>query len=515
VYKRQATRYPTTGFISLFECNGISPIADAGNDTLLFTTSSCLVDYQLNGSGSVSPDGRQLTYKWYSASPYDSLTGALQSVALPPGNHEFRLIVKHLSGSSDTDTVQITVRDNIPPTPDQNTLPVIRSGCQVSITAVPTATDICSGVRNGSTSDPLSYNYQGTFIINWKYTDNSGNETIQQQTVIIRDTVPPIPDQVRLPDITASCQVTVIDTPTATDGCFGVIHATTSDTLTYSTQGTYTIHWKYRDDLGNETNQEQTVVIRDTVPPVPVVASLPDVTGECTVTVSDTPRAVDVCTGTIYGQTDDPLTYTQPGDYIVRWRLVHGHGNIAIQQQHVHVLDTLPPQPDLSDLPDIIGSCSISITGPSPTATDQCARIINGTTTDPMVYNSLGSFIITWVYDDHHGNISRQIQRVIVRDTVSPVPEITDLPVLRSECSVQLVLPFASDNCAGRITGGTDSPMLINRQGTHDIVWKYDDTHGNITTQHQTVIVKDSTAPRLTAIMDLSLIHISEPTRRS
>ena len=56
--------------------------------------------------------------------------------------------------------------------------------------------------------------------------------------------------------------------PTATDNIAGLIHGTTTDPLTYSDEGTYTITWNYDDENGNTTIQEQTVIVRDTTPPM-------------------------------------------------------------------------------------------------------------------------------------------------------------------------------------------------------------------------------------------------------
>ena len=48
---------------------------------------------------------------------------------------------------------------------------------------------------------------------------------------------------------------TVATAPTATDACAGTITGTTSDPLTYSTQGTFTITWVFNDGNGNNTNK--------------------------------------------------------------------------------------------------------------------------------------------------------------------------------------------------------------------------------------------------------------------
>src|SRR6185295_15438076 len=99
----------------------------------------------------------------------------------------------------------------------------------------------------GTTSDALTYSTQGTYTITWTYDDGNGNTSTQTQNVIVDDVTAPVADVATLGDITGECGVTVSTMPTATDNCAGSITATTSDPLTYNTQGTYIIHWTYTD----------------------------------------------------------------------------------------------------------------------------------------------------------------------------------------------------------------------------------------------------------------------------
>ena len=82
--------------------------------------------------------------------------------------------------------------------PDITTLPNVTGECSATITAAPTATDNCAGTITGTTSDPLTYNSQGTFTIEWTYDAGNGNTLTQSQTVIIDDVSAPMPDEVTL-----------------------------------------------------------------------------------------------------------------------------------------------------------------------------------------------------------------------------------------------------------------------------------------------------------------------------
>src|SRR5690606_35583949 len=164
-----------------------------------------------------------------------------------------------------------------------------------------------------TTSDPISYSDQGTYVITWSFDDGNGNTSQQTQTVIVDDVTAPVPDLAVLPDATGECYVTVT-APTATDNCEGTITGTTTDPISYSDQGTFVITWTFDDGNGNTSQQTQTVIVDDVTAPVPDVASLPDATGECYVTVT-APTATDNCEGTITGTTSDPISYSDQGTY--------------------------------------------------------------------------------------------------------------------------------------------------------------------------------------------------------
>ena len=81
----------------------------------------------------------------------------------------------------------------------------------------PTALDNCGGVITGTTTDPLSYNTQGTHVITWTFDDGNGNVTTETQNVVINDVTAPVADEATLADVTAECEVASITAPTATD----------------------------------------------------------------------------------------------------------------------------------------------------------------------------------------------------------------------------------------------------------------------------------------------------------
>jgi len=81
------------------------------------------------------------------------------------------------------------------------------------------------------------------------------------------DSEKPVPNIANLPAIEAQCSVTISEPPKATDNVDGVIKGTTTDPLSYSEQGEYTITWTYTDKANNSSTQSQQVIVRDTLAP--------------------------------------------------------------------------------------------------------------------------------------------------------------------------------------------------------------------------------------------------------
>ena len=68
------------------------------------------------------------------------------------------------NGNTSTATQNVIVKDTQAPV-----VPVladVTGECGATVTA-PTTTDACSGTITGTTTDPLSYSAQGTYLVHW------------------------------------------------------------------------------------------------------------------------------------------------------------------------------------------------------------------------------------------------------------------------------------------------------------------------------------------------------------
>lgn len=79
--------------------------------------------------------------------------------------------------------------------------------------------------------------------------------------VVIGDSVAPIPTITNLPIITGDCNTVISTIPTAIDNCSGTINGTTTNPLSYTNPGNYSITWNYDDGNGNTSSQTQNVTI--------------------------------------------------------------------------------------------------------------------------------------------------------------------------------------------------------------------------------------------------------------
>jgi hypothetical protein len=194
-----------------------------------------------------------------------------------------------------------------------------------------------------------TYAVDGNYSIEASISDGHGGTATAPVLAVLLDTTPPVPDEATLQDVRGECSVVIAVAPTATDNISGPIEGITTDPLSYTEQGTYTVTWTYDDGNGNIAMQTQSVIVQDVTAPVPDEAALLDVLGECEAEITAVPTATDNCAGPIVGTTSDPLTYTEQGTHTVTWTYDDGNGNVAIQTQTVTVEDVSSPGIQLSD----------------------------------------------------------------------------------------------------------------------------------------------------------------------
>ena len=399
-------------------------------------------------------------------------------------------------GNSSTQTQNVIIQDVTAPVANITTLADITGECSVANPAAPTAKDNCDGSIIGTTTTTFPVTTAGTTVVTWTFTDTSGNSSTQTQNIIINDVTAPVANTTTLADITGECSVEAPSAPRATDNCDGTIIGTTNTTFPVTTPGTTVVTWSYTDTQGNISTQTQNIIIEDVTAPVADVASLADLTDECSVANPAAPTATDNCDGAITGTTTSTFPVTTPGTTVITWTFTDIAGNASTQTQNIIIDDSTAPVVDVTNLTELTGECSVTAPAP-PTASDNCDGTIVGITTTTFPITTPGTTVVTWTFTDTAGNSTTQTQNIIIDDSTAPVADAATLPDLIGECSPPATptAPTATDNCDGAITGTTTTIFPITSNGTTVVTWTFTDAAGNASTQTQNVIINDTTPP--------------------
>jgi hypothetical protein len=126
-----------------------APVADAGPDQTLECTGPSGAEVTLDGSGSTDPNDDPLAFTW--TGPFGTMTGETVYPYLPLGTHTVTLTVDDGRGETDSDTVDVTVMDSIPPSLSVSLSPDVLwppNHKLVSIAASIQVTDTCDASPN-------------------------------------------------------------------------------------------------------------------------------------------------------------------------------------------------------------------------------------------------------------------------------------------------------------------------------------------------------------------------------
>jgi hypothetical protein len=439
-------------------------------------------------------------------------------------------------GNSSSQVQTITVNDNTAPT-----ITSIPGDLTVQCAgAVPTANDAsvvandtCGGTAVISHSDQtIPGGCANKFVIKRTYTatDACGNSASQVQTITVNDTTPPsitsIPTDVSVQcasDVPAANNAAVV----ATDAC-GATPVITHNDLTNSgtCANSFIIKRTYTatDACGNSSNLVQTITVQDTMPPV--VTAPANLTIACTDSLNPsvnktlgTATAVDNCTGaSTPTYSDQTVAGNCPGNYTVKrtWSSVDGCGNIGTALQTITVQDIVPPV--VTPPANVTIACTDS-QDPNvnkalgfATAVDNCSGPSTPTYNDQIVAGScVANYTIrrTWTSHDGCGNVGTALQTITVRDTTPPI--LTLPPNLTLECPANTStnntgVATAQDSCSPATV--TYSDVVSNNCGGAKIisrVWTATDQCGNTSSATQTITVRDTTPPTITAPPNLVL----------
>ena len=339
----------------------------------------------------------------------------------------------------------IIVNDDIAPTADP--LPSLSFECIDDIPVADTA--VVMNVADNC-SDSILVEIVGTDIPSacldtifrtYRITDRCGNFTDLLQMFTILDTIPPTANQ--LADLGPFACVTDIPAPDISlvvneqDNCRDtVIVSFLRDTIISICNGPVLRTYQIADQCGNTADIVQTIIVRDTVPPV-LVHSVFSEFYDCVASIPDSillfAPGMDNCGNIVESEllTNDNISrLVQCMDTIFQeFRLTDTCGNEAIVMRQILINDTLPPV--FVNAPgslDTIVECPINTRDVTPpTAMDACRPfpLVQIVSIDTTSFTCASGYTerIGFVATDACGNqtVDTFFVEVVVNDTTAPV----------------------------------------------------------------------------------------------
>jgi len=260
------------------------------------------------------------------------------------------------SGNVATAEQVVTIVDTTPPTiiapADTGAEQTSADGTPVSL-GDPIVEDICDSDVEVTNDAPAAFPL-GETTVTWTATDDSGNAATAEQVVTVVDTTPPTiiaPDDTGAEQVSADGTPVALGDPTVEDICDAEVEVT-NDAPAVFPLGETTVTWTATDDSGNVATAEQLVTVVDTTPPTIVAPD--DITAEQTsadgtpVALGD-PTVEDICDAEVEVTNDAPAVFPL-GQTTVTWTATDDSGNAATDEQVVTIVDTTPPDLDLTVL---------------------------------------------------------------------------------------------------------------------------------------------------------------------
>ncbi|MFT4661620.1 MAG: gliding motility-associated-like protein, partial [Patiriisocius sp.] len=383
--------------------------------------------------------------------------------------------------------------------------------CQYTLldyTAGASAIDNCSASPAITfTQSPVSGKVvTGSTVITITAEDEAGNTGTCTFNIIASDSIDPVTPT--LTDITGQCSATAT-APTTTDNCAGTVTGTTSDALTYTTQGTHVIAWLFDDGNGNSITVNQNVIISDVTVPMAICQDTTLVMDFITNDVTIDPTYINNGSFDQCGISSINLSasvFGPVGIYTTILLLEDVNGNNSSCTAQVNVIDA--PDPPIAVCQDITlnlladGTVSIpdsAIDGGSFDNTeiaDMIASQLDFTCSD------LGNNLVTLHVEDDEGNLGQCGATVTIIDDISPTLNCQNATVYLDSNGISLIsyldlVTSFNDNC------GVFSIQLSQGDfdGTHlhsyNVIVEITDGSGNMNSCLSIVTVLDTIAPML------------------
>ncbi|MEM9822461.1 MAG: T9SS type A sorting domain-containing protein, partial [Bacteroidota bacterium] len=421
----------------------------------------------------------------------------------------------------------IEVIDTIPP--DLPTIPAVltfQCGEEVPEAMVMITTDNCFSPIEGlptSVQSPGDCAHDFTILRTWTFDDGCGNVSSISQQIIVKDTIPPTAPMAPV-NLTLQCTTEIPPAVplTATDNCSPDLTVMPTEQMSMgdcSNELSLLRTWTFTDECGNSATMSQSIVVKDTIPPLAPMAPA-NLLLQC---AQEVPPAIaltasDNCSPDL---TVMPTEQMSPGacanqfTLVRTWTFMDDCGNSSTAVQIIDVVDNTPPAVP-SPPTDLVIQCANEIPDEiALTAIDNCGEsitVLPSNVITPGDCTTRFTLTRTWTFADQCGNTSSVEQNIEVLDDM-PISVIAP-PDQTVNCAYNVIatpaLVVVNTPCSSSYEVESIGPSLV--EGTADcpeaiyqITYVATDACGRTATATQSFTI-DNAAPQFVCPTDICVI---------
>ncbi|MCO6359949.1 collagen-binding domain-containing protein [Roseivirga pacifica] len=431
------------------------------------------------------------------------------------GTNTVTLTVKDGSGNEASETVTITVQDNIAPT-------VIAQDIEVYLDENGNASITVEDINNGSSDncslslalDNLAFDCAdlGTNTVTLTGTDGSGNTASASATVTVKDNINPIvtaKDFLGYLDANGELTISQNDVVDAlSDNCSIANVAISKTEFGCAELGENKVTITVTDAAGNTATATSTVTVEDKTAPVVTVQNVSlnlDASGNATLEVSDVETSsTDNCSIASKVLSQTTFDCDDLGTNTVSLTVTDASGNEVIEEFTVTVVDNIAPNVVAQDITVYLnsnGEALISVQDVNNGSTDNCSLTLELNKTS-FNCNDIGANTVTLTGTDAAGNTASATATVTVIDNIAPVIQtVQSLNVELGEDGTvtitqqQVVTSVGNDNCGSVNITISQTDFDCDDLGENTITVTATDSNGNTTTTQVDVFIIDPSTP--------------------
>jgi hypothetical protein len=378
----------------------------------------------------------------------------------------------------------------------------------------------------------LSQSQTGVFNINYTVSDSSHNSASILRAVYVTARVPEPVSFEGVSNITVNAAKSMVLSPTFLPTPYAFLDSTQakisgvrqygSDLVNLSRLGMYDVLFVAIDAAGNFGTFTTTVSVVDEEPPQIVFAMGPS---SFTLDVAATFAYPPVNVSDNYDASEAVLVelIALPASRVVgstltfAYRAVDTHGNAALLNGSVFIVDTSPPVISLAGSNPALVNYGTSYVEDGATASDVGDGLVFVKVLSSTI-NTQPSFVpvnLSVVYQatDSHGNVGTATRIVTIVDTLPPIISLVGNASTVLEAGALYVESGAVafdllDKSVNVVISNGNLPLIHAKMPiSYDIVYEAEDSHGNVATLRRNVTFIDRTRPTLKLRGSESIVH--------